>query len=240
MDAYQKLENPTFHQSHSAINALEREQGLDKCHSISAYRIWYKRNHPDKTKKGKDAEYKPVTFDQADCMAEDSFGDWGQWLLSESGFLIVTDGDGNPISPGLQGLYTFSRWCGHRRNVWRSIKSTPKINSKPLAKSTLANREKVLREEYACHMSTYAADRHGMPVAKLSQSFIGEGQQDNYETQPQAQSRYYTAPRKQVKHARQSRWSAVRNRILEGSKPTAFSLEDEMRKAELNRSLSMA
>jgi len=194
MEPYRKLEKPTYDHKFNVLVELDREHGIAKCESISAWRIYDKRNHPGKLKKGrrvvtfvgaaseptitrdKNARFSPVTFKQAELMSKDSIGDFSQWLLSDAGFLIVTDKNGEDISPATQGLWTFSRFCGFRRNVWRKVSSTPNPNSKPLADSTLKDHGKRSRDKYSKHLDTYRADFDGMPVAKLSQSFIVDSQ----------------------------------------------------------------
>jgi hypothetical protein len=200
MEAYRKLENPTLDDKYRALVELEKETGIPKCESISAYRIWFKRNHPGKTKKGKDAAYRPISFKQAELMAEDSCNDFSCWLLSDKGFLIVTGKQGEPLSPGVQGLYTYSRWCGHRSNVWRSINSAPKPDSKPLSDRTLKDHGKRSHDRYGKHLDTYRADFHGMPMAKLSQSFVGKNQQDGFTDTQQAQTLFYTQEKETVIH----------------------------------------
>jgi len=221
MESYKKNESPTLEEKQRALAALDREHGIEKCEVFSTWTIYDRRNHPGKLKKGKkvetfvgadseptitrddNANYSPVSLDQAAIMAEDSCGDFADWLHSANdsaveliGLLIVTDGDGKPLSPGLQPWYPFTRYCGWRRNVWRKVTSTIRANNKPLAESTLRNQKERCIERYGKHLDSYRVDYHGNPVSKLSQSFISKGQRwalNDYNEEPQAETLYYSS-----------------------------------------------
>ena len=214
MESYKKNENPTLEEKQRALVELDREHGVGKCEVFSMWTIYDRRNHPGKLKKGRkvetfigadseptitrddNANYSPISLDQAAIMAEDSCGDFSDWLYSEPGFLIVTDGDGETLSPGLQAWYTFTRYCGWRRNVWRKVTSTIRANNKPLAESTLRNQKERCVERFGKHLDSYQVDYHGNPVSKLSQSFISKGQRwalNDYNEEPQAETLYYSS-----------------------------------------------
>lgn len=165
-----------------------------------------------------------------DTLADECISKFTEKILSADEFEItITKFDGTPMTLEHSAMVAFQYACRNRAFAYM-----PTLTKKhKLVKLTL----KQFNDSRCDHKiePAHVADKRGEVVATISQSFGT----DSGEFNP-PENYYYTAPRKLAKQARQSRWIAIKNRILEGIRPTKFSLSDELRIAEYNRELSIA